>query len=156
MSLILLLWSSLSDPPSLILLCPVPTTPASYARAFVTGKAFRSDGILWYEGECKGGEWHGTGKEFYPDGGLLTGRFEGGRLALWSSLSDPHSLNPFLLKSSLSDPPPFPSLLSDPPSSLILPPLWSSLLSDPPSSLILPLWRAVALWCVAITESCRS
>ena len=46
------------------------------AGSFVTGKAFRRDGALLYEGEWKEGRPHGTGTQFDRDGEVLTGRWE--------------------------------------------------------------------------------
>ena len=48
--------------------------------SLVTGKEFRSDGSLEYEGEWKGGWAHGTGTWFYRDGTVRTGRWEESRL----------------------------------------------------------------------------
>ena len=44
--------------------------------SLVTGKMFWPDGFLHYEGEFKGGRYHGTGTRFYPDGTVFTGRYE--------------------------------------------------------------------------------
>ena len=44
--------------------------------SLVTGKRFEPDGFLMYEGECKGGRAHGTGKWFYRGGRVGTGRWE--------------------------------------------------------------------------------
>ena len=49
--------------------------------SLVTGKQFRPDGFLRYEGEFKGGLSHGTGKQFRPDGFLeYEGEWKGGRI----------------------------------------------------------------------------
>ena len=44
--------------------------------SLVTGKWFRPDGFLYYEGECKGGRRHGTGTGFHRGGSVGTGRWE--------------------------------------------------------------------------------
>ena len=45
--------------------------------SLVTGKRFKLDGALAYEGEYKEGWAHGMGTSFNPDGKVLTGRWEG-------------------------------------------------------------------------------
>ena len=46
--------------------------------SLVTGKCFRPDGFLEYEGGFKGGRRHGTGTVFHRDGKVFTGRYEEG------------------------------------------------------------------------------